>query len=103
MAEHACPNCGKPSIAKSLISKKTGKPFIIQECSGTCKNDKGYKFSFFPPKEPDFNAMSVQEGVTQPRVDSLTLGQISKRLDELFNKMQEINTNVLQLAMKIKD
>jgi hypothetical protein len=47
-----CPNCGEEGVPSKTRPRKTdGRVFDIFECPGACKNEKGYKLSWFPPKK----------------------------------------------------
>jgi hypothetical protein len=44
-----CDKCGSDTKPKQITSKKTGKPYTLYECQGTCMNGN-YRYSCFAPK-----------------------------------------------------
>jgi len=49
MSEVVCDKCGAETVQKTITSKKNGKQYILNECTGGCMNGK-YKYSCFAPK-----------------------------------------------------
>jgi hypothetical protein len=89
-----CPNCGEEGVPSKTRPRKTdGRVFDVFECRGECKNDKGYKLSWFPPKKTGSSPQSIS-------VDSnnriITLLEEIKSIVLLINsktvkKMPEVN------------
>jgi hypothetical protein len=85
-----CPTCGKQGVlTKTKPRKSDGKTFPVYECSGDCKNDRGYKASWFPPKQ----ARAVAPGavVSQPSISTAS---------EMLRELQEIKAILLKIAFK---
>ena len=88
-----CPNCGEEGVATKTKPRKTdGRVFDVFECPGNCKNEKGYKLSWFPPKK----AGTAPAGASNDRV--ITLLEEIKSIVLLINskvvkKMPEINVD----------
>jgi len=80
-----CPNCqeeGRP--AKTHPRKSDGRTFDIFECPGACKNEKGYKLSWFPPKKAG-SAPQAISGASN---------------DQVITLLEEIKAIVLKIAFQ---
>ena len=82
-----CPNCGEEGIATKTKPRKTdGRVFDVFECPGSCKNEKGYKLSWFPPKK----------GTTGQAVSGASN-------DQVITLLEEIKAIVLKIAFEKKN
>jgi hypothetical protein len=88
-----CPQCQEEGVPSKTKPRKTdGRVFDVFECPGACKNEKGYKLSWFPPKK----AGAAPTGASNDRV--ITLLEEIKAIVLLINnkvvkKMPEINVD----------
>ena len=91
-----CPNCGEEGVVTKTKPRKTdGRVFDVFECPGACKNEKGYKLSWFPPKKAGTAPQAIS-GESNNRM--ITLLEEIKSIVLLINskvvkKMPEINVD----------
>jgi len=88
-----CPQCGVEGRATRTKPRKTdGKTFAIFECSGVCKNDRGYPFSWFPPKTGAAPAGQQQAAAPQASIGVL---------QDIAHEMSELKAVNLAMNMKL--
>lgn len=90
-----CDRCGADTVEKQLMSKKTGKPFTILECTNAdCRSDKDpkYPYSFFPPKTDKVGGYgnNRSSGYAKPAAKSVIEAGVMAQLESLQAKVDRL-------------
>lgn len=89
-----CPQCNKEGKLTQTKPRKTdGKTFAVYECLGGCKNDRGYAFSWFPPKGNKGGAVGSAP-VQPPQVGAVA---------DMLHELQEIKVILLRINAKMTE
>lgn len=83
-----CNRCGGNTKEKWIKRKKDGKSFMLHECLGSCKDEKGYPYAFFPPRDTAGQPNGASS--VQPNEGLKLLQEILERVKKIENATVKI-------------